>query len=95
MLSININGHQLEIAKNTSVLEAINASGTYISQLCKDPDMKPIGACRTCLVKIDGVKGYPASCSTPVTDGMTIWTETSDVKKSAYRCSRTDTFNVV
>lgn len=81
MLSININGHQLEIAKNTSVLEAINASGTYISQLCKDPDMKPIGACRTCLVKIDGVKGYPASCSTPVTDGMTIWTETSDVKK--------------
>ncbi|MAX04130.1 MAG: formate dehydrogenase subunit alpha, partial [Dehalococcoidia bacterium] len=82
MLSININGHQMEVPEGITVLEAINSSGTYISQLCKDPDMKPIGACRTCLVKIDGVNGYPASCSTPVNDGMQIWTETPDVRNT-------------
>ena len=72
----------MEVPDGSTVLEAINSSGTYISQLCKDPDMKPIGACRTCLVKIDGVNGYPASCSTPVNDGMEIWTETSDVRNT-------------
>jgi len=82
LLTININGNQQKVAEGISVLDAINASDTYISQLCKDPDMKAIGACRTCLVKIDGVKGYPTSCSTPVTDGMTIWTETSDVRNT-------------
>ena len=54
------------------MLDAVNMSGTYIPQLCKDPDMKPIGACRTCLVKIDGVRGFPASCSTPAADGMDV-----------------------
>ena len=54
------------------MLDAVNMSGTYIPQLCKDPDMKPIGACRTCLVKIDGVRGFPASCSTPAAEGMDV-----------------------
>ena len=56
--------------------DAINQSESYISQLCKDPDMKPIGACRTCLVNIDGVRGFPASCSVPAADGMSVETET-------------------
>ena len=74
--SISVNGNQIEVPDGSSVLDVINRSGTYIPQLCKDPDMKPIGACRTCLVEIDGMRGYPASCSVPAADGMKVWTDT-------------------
>ena len=79
-IKLSINGHEIEAHEGASVLDVINSSGTYISQLCKDPDMKPIGACRTCLVQIDGVRGFPASCSVPVTDGMKVWTDTPEVR---------------
>tara|TARA_B100001123_G_scaffold194018_1_gene221157 strand:- start:20300 stop:23002 length:2703 start_codon:yes stop_codon:yes gene_type:complete len=78
-IELSINGQVIEVKDGASVLDAINQSGTYISQLCKDPDMKPLGACRTCLVQIDGQRGYPASCSIPVSKGMTIWTNTPEV----------------
>ena len=79
-ITLSINGHPLEVSEGTTVLDAINQSGTYISQLCKDPDMKPIGACRTCLVQIEGTRGYPASCAVPVTEGMSVWTDTPEVQ---------------
>ena len=75
-VTLSINGKQVSVNDGASVLDAINQSGTYISQLCKDPDMKPIGACRTCLVNIDGMRGFPASCSVPAADGMVVETET-------------------
>ncbi|MCI0440046.1 MAG: formate dehydrogenase subunit alpha, partial [Chloroflexi bacterium] len=74
------NGHEVEVPNGSSVLDAINRSGTYISQLCKDPDMKPIGACRTCLVQIEGQRGFPASCSVPARDGLKVWTDTPEVQ---------------
>ena len=75
MTQIFINGKEISVPENSSVLDAINNSGTPIAQLCKDPDMKAIGACRTCLVEIDGIRGYPASCSTPASEGMKISTK--------------------
>ena len=79
-IRLSINGHPVEVHEGATVLDAINQSGTYISQLCKDPDMKPIGACRTCLVQVEGVRGYPASCAVPVTEGMSVWTDTPEVQ---------------
>ena len=79
-ISLSINGHSLQVRDGATVLDAINQSGTYISQLCKDPDMKPIGACRTCLVQIEGTRGYPASCAVPATEGMSVWTDTPEVQ---------------
>ena len=46
-ITININNQPVTVSDAASVLDAVNASGVYISQLCKDPDMKAIGACRT------------------------------------------------
>ena len=77
-VKLSINGREVEVNEGSSVLDAINVSGTYISQLCKDPDMKAIAACRTCLVQIDGVRGFPASCSLPAGDGMQVWTEVDE-----------------
>ena len=55
-ITLAINGKQVTVNDGSTVLDAVNQSGAYISQLCKDPDMKPIGACRTCLVQIDGIR---------------------------------------
>ena len=79
-ITLAVNGYELEVHDGASVLDAINQSGSYIPQLCKDPDMKPIGACRTCLVQIEGLRGYPASCGQPAADGMRIWTDTPEVQ---------------
>ena len=75
MTQIFINGKEISVPENSSVLDAINISGTPIAQLCKDPDMKAIGAGRTCLVEIAGIRGYPASGSTPPSEGMKISTK--------------------
>ena len=79
-ITLRIDDNEIQVRDGASVLDAINASGTYISQLCKDPDMKAIGACRTCLVEIDGMRGLPASCSVPATDGMEVWTGTDKAR---------------
>ena len=79
-ITLQINGSEVQVTDGASVLDAVNSSGAYVSQLCKDPDMKPIGACRTCLVQIDGTRGFPASCSVPAADGMEVWTDTPQVR---------------
>lgn len=79
-ITLAINGSTVEVQNGASVLDAVNSSGAYVPQLCKDPDMKPNGACRTCLVQIDGQRGFPASCSLPAADGMDVWTETPELR---------------
>ena len=79
-ITLTIDGHRIEVPQGASVLDAINASGIYVPQLCKDPDMKPIGACRTCLVQIDGTRGFPASCSVPAVQEAVVWTDTEEVR---------------
>ena len=79
MINVTVDGSSVAVEDGSSVLDAVNVSGIPLPQLCKDPDMKPIGACRTCLVDIEGVLGYPASCSTPCADGMSISTRGSEL----------------
>ena len=81
MLTLTVNGREVEVPEGSSVLDAINDSGTYISQLCKDTRMNPLGACRTCLVQIDGQRGFPASCSTPAAEGMVVETESPAARR--------------
>ena len=83
-ITLTINGQETRVPDGSSVLDAVNTSGAYISQLCKDPDMEALGACRTCLVQIEGQRGYPASCSVPAADGMVVWTDApgvTDIRK--------------
>src|ERR1044072_1760355 len=71
-ISVSVDGQSVSVGKGASALDAINAAGVYVPQLCKDPDQKARGACRTCLVQIEGLRGFPASCTTPCTEGMRI-----------------------
>ena len=79
-ITLQINGNEVEVSDGSSVLDAVNVTGGYIPQLCKDPDMKPIGACRTCLVQVEGTRGFPASCSVPAAQGMKVWTDSPEVR---------------
>ena len=61
-------------AAGATVLDAVNRLGVPLPQLCKDPDRPPLGACRTCLVEVEGQRGFPASCHLPARDGMVVRT---------------------
>ncbi len=80
-VNLTVDGIPVSVPVGASALDAINAAGVSISQLCKDADMPAIGACRTCLVQIDGIRGFPASCSTPAGDGMVVRTSTEDARR--------------
>ena len=79
-MKVTVNGAAVEVGDGSSVLDAVNKSGTYIPQLCKDPARPAMGACRTCLVQVEGMRGTPASCSTPARDGMVVSTDSEEVK---------------
>ena len=74
-VSITIDGDPVEAAAGCSALDAVLDAGIDLPHLCKDPDGPALGACRTCLIEIDGVRGLPAACSTPLRDGLAIRTD--------------------
>src|SRR4030095_14959484 len=51
-----------ELHAGATVLDGVNRLGLPLPQLCKDPDRPPLGACRTCLVRGDGMRGTPGAC---------------------------------
>lgn len=80
-VKININGRDIDTQAGSTVLQAALDSGIYIPHLCYHPDLEPIGACRLCIIEIDGVEGLPTSCSTPVSDGMVVRTTSEKITR--------------
>jgi formate dehydrogenase alpha subunit len=80
-LSISFDGIEVKTSSGKMVLEAAIDAGVYIPYLCYHPGMKPFAACRMCVVGVDGGRGFPASCTLPVQDGMKIRNEADDVQK--------------
>ena len=78
-INLSIDGHEVKIRQGATVLEAAQAAGIYIPTLCADPDLAPFGACRLCIVEIEGMRGFPPSCTTPATDGMVVRTNSPQI----------------
>ena len=76
---LTINGREIEARQGMTVLEAAQAADIYIPALCYEPDLKPYGGCRLCVVEIEGMRGLPTACTTPAADGMVVHTETPAV----------------
>ena len=74
-VSITVDGQGVRAAAGCSALDAVLEAGIDLPHLCKDPDGPALGACRTCLIEIEGVRGLPAACSTPVREGLAIRTD--------------------
>ncbi|SNT54313.1 formate dehydrogenase alpha subunit [Streptosporangium subroseum] len=75
-VAVEIDGKTVTVPEGTSVLRAAAEVGIDIPKLCATDNLEPFGSCRLCLVDIDGRKGSPASCTTPVAPGMKVRTQT-------------------
>ncbi|NWG92034.1 MAG: formate dehydrogenase subunit alpha [Parvularculaceae bacterium] len=73
---LKIDGFDVEVEEGASIMRAAASIGTSIPKLCATDRLNAFGSCRLCLVEIEGWKGTPASCTTPVADGMIVRTET-------------------
>ena len=76
MVTLEIDGHAITVPEGTSIMRAAVELGTKIPKLCATDTLNAFGSCRLCLVEIDGRKGTPASCTTPVAPGIKVRTQT-------------------
>src|SRR3989441_1516867 len=77
-MRLTIDGRAVELPEGATVLDGVNLLTIPLPQLCKDPDRAPLGACRTCLVHVEGQRGLPAACHLPAREGMVVSTEHPD-----------------
>ena len=74
-VTLTIDGRDVRVPAGTSVLRAAAEIGITIPKLCATELLDAFGSCRLCLVQIEGMKGFPASCTTPVAAGMKVTTQ--------------------
>jgi len=80
--TIKINGRDLQASEGMTVLDVATSADIHIPTLCYHPDLPPMGACRVCLVEIEGERTLQPSCSYPVREGMVIKTHSAAVRKA-------------
>ena len=80
-VTLHIDGLSVSVPKGTSIMRAAALNDINVPRLCATDSLEPFGSCRICLVQIEGRKGFPASCTTPVEEGMIVRTQTDSVAK--------------
>jgi formate dehydrogenase alpha subunit len=80
--TITLNGTDLEVPDGTQLVEAIKNSGEFISNLCYIDGRPPYAGCRTCIVEIEGMRGFQLSCTTKVSEGMIVRTQTPELRST-------------
>jgi formate dehydrogenase major subunit len=80
-VTLEIDGKPVTVPAGTSVMRAAMLVGTKIPKLCATDSLEPFGSCRLCLVEIEGRRGTPASCTTPVEPGMKVTTQSPRLAK--------------
>ena len=78
---LTINGISVEVQPGETILTVANRAGIPIPTLCHDPRLKPAGACRTCLVEVDGQRRLHPACAFQATEGMKITTESERITR--------------
>ena len=80
-VTLTIDGRAVTVPAGTSVMRAAAETGGSIPKLCATDSLESFGSCRLCLVEIEGARGTPASCTTPVAPGMVVRTQTPRLEK--------------
>ncbi len=81
LVTLEIDGTSVTVPKGTSIMRAAQLMGTTIPKLCATDNLEPFGSCRLCLVEIEGRRGTPASCTTPVEHGIRVRTQTDKLAR--------------
>lgn len=81
MIQLNVNGQTITASPGSTVLDAALQYNIDIPTLCRYPTLRSVGACRLCVVEIDGMRGQPTACTTPAADGMVVRTDTPELRE--------------
>jgi formate dehydrogenase major subunit len=81
LVNLTIDGETVRVPAGTSIMRAASLAGISIPKLCAADSLKQFGSCRVCLVEVDGRSGTPASCTTPVAQGMSVRTDSQRIQK--------------
>lgn len=82
MVNVTIDGQRLEVSENTTILEAARSIGIEIPSLCYLKGINEIGACRVCIVEVEGIDRMISSCNNYVEEGMIIYTNSPKVREA-------------
>ena len=80
-INVEIDGTRCTGPEGSTILDIAKANDIYIPTLCYDPRMEPYGACRLCLVEVEGARGLLPACYAEVTDGMVVKTATEKLER--------------
>ena len=80
-MKLSIDNREIEVPAGTTVLTAAQANDIYIPALCYHPELTPYGGCRLCMVEIEGMRGYPTACTTQVSEGMIVRTQSKRLQE--------------
>ncbi|MFG1301778.1 formate dehydrogenase subunit alpha [Xanthobacter sp. V3C-3] len=81
MVTLTIDGMSVSVPEGTSIMRAAMEVGNQIPKLCATDMLDAFGSCRLCLIEIEGRNGTPASCTTPVAEGIVVKTQTERLKQ--------------
>jgi len=79
--TITIDGEEATFTEGETIYDAAKRAGIAVPTLCYDPRLEPFGACRLCVVEVEGGRAPVASCTTPAVAGMLVRTRTESIEK--------------
>src|SRR5262245_25856707 len=80
-VQVTVDGRTVEVPAGTSVMRAAAQAGVNVPKLCATDTLNAFGSCRMCLVEVDGVRGTPASCTTPCSPDMVVTTQSDELTR--------------
>ena len=80
-VTLTVDGIAVTVPDGTSVMRAASLAGIQVPKLCATDSIEAFGSCRLCVVEIEGRRGTPSSCTTPVAEGMVVHTQSQKVQK--------------
>ena len=81
-VTLTIDGKEIQAEKGELLISAAQKAGVFIPRFCYHDRLEPVGMCRMCLVEIEGVRGLPPACTTPVAEGMVVRFKEKNVEKA-------------
>ncbi len=81
-INLQIDGINIQVEKGSTVLDAARKAGIDVPTLCFLKDINEVGACRMCLVEVEGMRNLATSCMLPATEGMIVKTHTEEIIKT-------------
>ncbi|MCD4814113.1 [FeFe] hydrogenase, group A [bacterium] len=81
-INLIIDNMPVSVSEQTTIMEAAQTTGIHIPRLCYHPDLSVEGACRICIVEVEGARTFQTSCSTLVREGMQVRTNSPEIRQA-------------